>query len=456
MGLKVGMDNSMLKDFGLLAVAVSGGADSLYSLAALKAAGARVFALHAVLLPEALRSARHTTMLEALRKACAALQTELVVADLSSRFEELVIKPFAGSYLSGHTPNPCAFCNRLVKFGLFWEEASARGASRLVTGHYVRLDEADESVGLPPGPAIFAAADEGKDQSYFLALTPLSSLARGYFPLAGLYKRDVLAQLEAQGLEPPQKGESQEICFVPRDDYRKFLQSYADLPGPELLKALAEHEANLAKAARKKGRRSASQTPERGSFDTMPTLEAGCAPMEKTGLMPLAGEGHISKAELGRMPMAEPARMPLSHGPALLPDGTRVGTHYGLWNYTQGQRHGLGIAWREPLFVLGKNLQANALLVGPKSAFTPAACACVDINFLVPSCYWPEVILAKTRYRQEARPARYRFWEEHGRPMLQLDFVGEESSPPVAPGQVAAIYAPTAQGLRLLAGAVII
>lgn len=370
------MDDAKLQ--GPVAVAVSGGLDSLYSLLALREAGAEVMPLHALFLPPELRGPDYEAMLGRLRAELRALGLSLHVADLSAAFEERVIQPFVDAYLAGQTPNPCALCNREMKFGLLWEEAARLGAARLATGHYARLEH------LVDGPALFAGDDPAKDQSYFLSLTPLSSLARAVFPLARRKKSEIAHEFAVRGIEPPQKSESQEICFIADNDYRVFLRSYA-------------------------GRRG----------------------------LTLSGPG--------------PARLPKAEY-----GGEVLGRHQGLWAYTQGQRHGLGIAWREPLYVMGKDLAEGALIVGPKSAFGRGPCICAAPNCLVPPREWPDTVLAKTRYRQRLAPARAELFNEDGQERLRLYFLDAAPQAPAAPGQLAALYAETPDGLRLLAGAEIL
>ena len=205
------------------AVAVSGGMDSLLALALLREAGQPVMALHAFFLPPD-RARRE--LAQALGGLCAGLGVPFHAVDLSGAFSRLVIEPFATAYASGLTPNPCAACNRDMKFGLLFEKARELGAERIATGHYARLDEAN------PG-ALLRGADPAKDQSYFLTLTPRAALARAVFPLGGWRKADVPAALAQRRLAPPLPSESQEVCFIPGDDYRAFLDSRPEpLPGP--------------------------------------------------------------------------------------------------------------------------------------------------------------------------------------------------------------------------------
>jgi tRNA-specific 2-thiouridylase len=205
-----------------IAVAVSGGADSLYALSALKAAGHELLALHGHFV-----SPRQDP-LPGLREQCARLAVPLHVADLEEAFGQVVIKPFVAAYAEGQTPNPCVHCNSAIKFGLLLDAAAELGAQRLATGHYAGFAEHPVY-----GPALRCAADSGRDQSYFLALVPKERLARALFPLSDTMHNAIRDELAGQGLEAPLPGESREICFVPDDDYRAFLARYAgQLPGP--------------------------------------------------------------------------------------------------------------------------------------------------------------------------------------------------------------------------------
>ena len=203
-----------------IAVAVSGGMDSLLALALLREAGVDVLALHAHFLPP---HERQPGLAEALAGLCGGLGVPFRAVDLSDAFRERVVDPFVAAYVAGQTPNPCAGCNRDLKFGLLFEEAASLGADRIATGHYARTGQ---------GGALVRGADPAKDQSYFLTLTTRDALARAVFPLGSWRKADVPAALAARGLAPPLPSESQEVCFIPGDDYRAFLESRGvDLPG---------------------------------------------------------------------------------------------------------------------------------------------------------------------------------------------------------------------------------
>jgi tRNA-specific 2-thiouridylase len=117
-------------------------------------------------------------------------------------------------------------CNPRMKFGVLFDAARNLGADRLATGHYVSMIEREQ------GRMLVRGEDASKDQSYFLSMVPVEKLRLAEFPLARTFKRDVPAILETHGLTPPLPSESQEICFVPDDDYQHFLTARCDMPGP--------------------------------------------------------------------------------------------------------------------------------------------------------------------------------------------------------------------------------
>jgi len=207
-----------------LAVAVSGGADSLLSLGLLAREGHDVIALHAHFLPP---DAVQQELAASIAAQCAVLGVPFQAVDLSQAFRERIIEPFIAAYAQGLTPNPCAACNRLMKFGLLLDAAHAHGASHLATGHFARLEQTGD------GPALYRGDDPSRDQSYFLSLVPRTALGQVVFPLARRRKADNAAALAELGLAPPLPRESREVCFVPGDDYRAFLeQSGHPLSGP--------------------------------------------------------------------------------------------------------------------------------------------------------------------------------------------------------------------------------
>ncbi len=382
----------------LIAVALSGGVDSLYTLLSLHQQGLRVMGIHGIFAqfapsplphePQNTKVAQET--IKGLQEICLKFEIPFHVVDLSACFVQEVIIPFTKAYAEGETPNPCAICNASIKFGKLLEASKNLGADYLATGHYARLVP-EAALGAEhclcqnysQAPALLQGGDAGKDQSYFLALVKKDNLAKAMFPLGNKNKKDIVAVLQSMGITPPQKQESQEVCFIPQDEYREFL--------PHVAKNL--------------------------------------------GL------------ELGKQ------------GKMLLSDGRQVGTHKGLWQYTEGQRKKLGVGWSEPLYVLGKELGQNVLRLGVKNEATSTGCVCKNINILLSPEYWPSSVFIKTRYREQPKTATVKVDEENNQ--MKISFAKPET--PAAKGQIAAIYIPVpgmyeADGrpvLRLVAGGII-
>lgn len=328
-----------------IAVAMSGGTDSLFALVLLKEQGQEVFGLHARFLPPP----KGADPAPAIEAACRRLGVGFHVVDLRAAFEENVIIPFVEEYMTGRTPNPCAHCNAAMKFGLLADAAQAVGADRIATGHYARLARHPQW-----GTMLQRGTDPKKDQSYFLSLVPRHRLERAVFPLGNWTKEAVKEELARRNMVPPLPSESQEICFVPGDDYRAFLRSRkVPLPGP---------------------------------------------------------------------------------GPIVTTTGRKIGSHQGLWQYTEGQRKGLGIAWSEPLYVVDKDMESNVLLVGTREDLSISGCLADEVNLLLPYADWPAEVLARTRYRQQAEPARVELRNN----TLHIHFRQKQTPP--ARGQVAAIF----------------
>ncbi|MDR1777267.1 MAG: tRNA-specific 2-thiouridylase [Desulfovibrio sp.] len=220
----------------MIAVAVSGGVDSLCALTlerqAAQKTGSGVLALHGLFAPQAAK----TDPLPGLERACGILSVPLHVVDLRAVFLREVITPFARSYAEGRTPNPCSLCNRHVKFGALLDAALSLGADKLATGHYARLkDLPDEEI-----PGLYVAEDKSRDQSYFLSLVGKERLRRARFPLAEKTKNWCAARVAEEGLDVPLPTPSNDLCFVSGagpDACRDYLldhwsRSGDHIPGP--------------------------------------------------------------------------------------------------------------------------------------------------------------------------------------------------------------------------------
>ena len=202
-------------------VAVSGGADSLLALLLLRDQGARPHALHGCFLPP---GEGERALQKELASVCQRLDVPLHIHDFSREFHHRVITPFLQDYARGVTPNPCALCNRRVKFGLLLDKARELGGDSLATGHYALVI---------PEPALYRGLDPAKEQSYFLALLTRRQLARAVFPLGAWRKEEAKRELWRRVGPPPAFSESQEVCFIPDNDYRRFVRERVqDLPGP--------------------------------------------------------------------------------------------------------------------------------------------------------------------------------------------------------------------------------
>ena len=138
--------------------------------------------------------------------------------DLREFFKEKIIEPFVGEYLAARTPNPCIECNEIIKFGAMLDYAVSKGCNALATGHYAKIEQSG-------GRFLLKKADSVKDQSYFLYRLTQAQLSRAVFPLAGMDKTQIRAIAESAGLPVAKKHDSQEICFVPNDDYSAYLAS---------------------------------------------------------------------------------------------------------------------------------------------------------------------------------------------------------------------------------------
>jgi tRNA-specific 2-thiouridylase len=156
---------------------------------------------------------------EDARRVAARLGIRHYVLDFQEVFYETVIRNYADEYRAGRTPNPCIRCNEFVKFGALLRRAEQLGAERVATGHYARVRWADASRRW----LLLRGADARKDQSYALYRLKQEQLARVLFPLGEFDKGKTRALAAELGLPVAQKPDSQEVCFVPDNDYASFL-----------------------------------------------------------------------------------------------------------------------------------------------------------------------------------------------------------------------------------------
>lgn len=147
-----------------------------------------------------------------------AIGIEHCVLDLRGEFREKVMDYFSAEYLRGTTPNPCVICNREIKFGAMLNFALENGGDYVATGHYASLDRSG-------GHTRLIRSQSAKDQSYFLCMLSEFQLAHAMFPIDGMEKSAIRALAQKFSLPVAQKKDSQEVCFIPDNDYSSFIRS---------------------------------------------------------------------------------------------------------------------------------------------------------------------------------------------------------------------------------------
>lgn len=354
------MSNS-IRGAARIAVAMSGGVDSSVAAALLLQQGHDVFGItmrvcdQPPLPTEQSPPSDHVT---AAARIADQLRIPLHVVDFREEFRRLVIDDFIDEYYHGRTPNPCVRCNRTVKFGLLLDKARELGADYLATGHYARIERAEDGFFH-----LLKGADPHKDQSYFLFALTQDQLSSSLFPLGSLTKPEVRAIAAHLSLHVADTGESQEICYIPDDDYVHFLEA------------------------------------EKGA-----------------GLL----SGNIVDRQ-----------------------GSVLGRHCGTYRYTVGQRRGLGIAWREPLYVLGVDAQRREVVVGSKEELYRSGLTAARINWIMPTPVTEFTASCKIRYRHQPVACRVLPLPDS---RVEVRFREREKS--VTPGQAVVFY----QGDRVLGG----
>lgn len=285
-------------------VAMSGGVDSSVAAGLLKEQGYDVTGITIKLWPKYIDPVEDEggccslAAVEDARRVAQMLDIPYYVLNMQQDFQELVIDQFSSEYMQGRTPNPCIECNRSIKFGRLLEKASQLGIDYVATGHYARITRDDES-GIS---RLFRGKDHDKDQSYALYSLDQQSINRILFP-AGDYRKDEIRDLAHKyGLKIANKPDSQEICFIPDNNYKDFLTTHAG-------------------AVQKPG-------------DIVDTR------------------------------------------------GKILGKHNGIFNYTIGQRKGLGLAVGEPVYVVDINPEKNTVVVGTNTEVFSTSFTVSDFNWI--------------------------------------------------------------------------
>lgn len=192
-------------------VALSGGVDSSVAAALLLEAGFHCAAVFMI------TNDRFDAAQASAEKTAGKLHIRLHILDLRKDFEQ-ILDYFCTQYEMGRTPNPCVFCNRIIKFGKLLDFARANGAAMLATGHYAKVFTGKDGIG------VYAADDSAKDQSYVLAMLDKKILRHIILPM-GIYSKQQTQQMAARfGLDFEHQQESQEICFIPDNNYAAIVE----------------------------------------------------------------------------------------------------------------------------------------------------------------------------------------------------------------------------------------
>lgn len=307
------------------------------------------------------------------KSVCEKLGIEHHVIDLRDEFKEKVIDNFICTYMCAKTPNPCVECNKFMKFKAFYEFAQKLGCDYIATGHYAKIQYSEKYNQY----VLEKSKVQGKDQSYFLYGIDKEILPHILFPLADFEDKEEIRKIaEENGLAVARKKDSQEVCFIPDNDYIGFIKNNKEIVQSKL----------------KNTKRLKANSPENNnSFDKV--------------------------------------------GNIVLQNGEILGKHNGLINYTVGQRKGLGISYKEPLYVLKLSKEKNEVIVGVEKDLYSLKLEANELNFLLDIDLSKEVeIEAKVRYR--SLPAKAILKVENG--TAKVKFLNPQRA--ITPGQSVVFY----------------
>ncbi len=201
---------------------MSGGVDSSVAAALLVKAGFDVIGMTMKIIADsgsADASPQSNAAIENAASVAESLGIPHHAFDLRDVFEQCVVDRFLAAYTSGRTPNPCVICNPRIKWAMLAQRASELGYDLFATGHYVRIARFSNGI-----HTLYRGIDKNKEQSYFLWGLESRVLPETVFPLGGYTKNETRLKANALKLKTAEHPESQEICFIPDNDYRAFLR----------------------------------------------------------------------------------------------------------------------------------------------------------------------------------------------------------------------------------------
>ncbi|MBR0427568.1 MAG: tRNA 2-thiouridine(34) synthase MnmA [Clostridia bacterium] len=286
------------------------------------------------------------------KNVCNQIEIPHFTFNYKEEFKKYVIDDFINCYANCKTPNPCIECNKYMKFEIMYEKAKEMGCEYIATGHYAKTEYSEKY-----GRWILKKSNAGKkDQSYVLWNIPKDLIEHVVFPLGDFESKDEIRKIASEhNLKVANKPDSEDICFIPDGNYKKFLEKNSEIK------------------------------PKKGNIVN-------------------------SKGEI-------------------------LGKHTGLYNYTIGQRKGLGISNSVPLFVLGFNPLKNEVIVGEESELYKKEILVTDINLLLIDEIneWLEVTV-KTRY--SAKEAKAKIIQDGS----NIKVIFDEPQKAITPGQSAVFY----------------
>lgn len=287
------------------------------------------------------------------KNICNSIGIPHFIYNYKDEFRKHVIQDFIDCYSNCKTPNPCIECNKYMKFGFMWEKAKELGCNYIATGHYAKTEYSEKY-----GRWVLKKSKAGKkDQSYVLWNIPKELIEHVIFPLSNFESKEEIRKIARDNeLKVANKPDSEDICFIPDGNYKKFLENNSNLK------------------------------PKQGNIVN-------------------------SKGEI-------------------------LGKHNGLYNYTIGQRKGLGISYKAPLFVIGFNKDKNELIVGEENETFRKEMYVNNINLLlIDELNGKMKVSVKTRYSSKEQNATIEMVEKD---LIKVTF--DEPVQRITPGQSAVFY----------------